>query len=56
MLAKGLLACENIHFSSLFAIGDVSCGGTSVTQRQRLHTDDVKSVRDPVRSADWSTD
>ena len=50
-----LLACENIRFSSLFAAGDVSRGGTSATQRQKFHTDDVKSVRNPVRSADWST-
>ena len=49
------LACENIHFSSLFVDGDVSRGGTlSATQRQKFHTDDVKSVRNPVRSADWS--
>ena len=51
-----LLACENIHFSSLFAAGDVSRGGTSAIQRQKFHTDDVKSVRNPVRSTDWSTE
>ena len=51
-----LLACENIRFSALFAAGDVSRGGTSATQRQKFHTDDVKSVRNPVRSADWSTE
>ena len=28
-------------FSSLFATGDVSRGGKSVTQRQKFHTDDV---------------
>ena len=49
------VACENIRFSSLLVAGDVSRGGTSVTQRQKFHTDDVKSVRNPVRSADWST-
>ena len=27
------IACENIRFSSLFAAGDVSRGGTSATQR-----------------------
>ena len=54
--AAFLLACENIRFSSLFAAGDVSRGGTSATQRQKLHTDDVKSVRNPVRCADWSTE
>ena len=51
-----LVACENIRFSSLFAAGDVSRGETSATQRQKFHTDDVKSVRNPVRSADWSTE
>ena len=39
------VACKNIRFSSLFAAGDVSRGGTSVTQRQKFHTDDVKSVQ-----------
>ena len=34
-------ACENIRFSSLFAAGNVSRGGTSATQRQKLHTDDA---------------
>ena len=41
------LACENICSSSLFAAGDVLHGGMSVTQRQKFHTDDVKSVRNP---------
>ena len=50
------IAWENIRFSSPFATGDVSRGGTSATQRQKFHTDDVKSVRNPVRSADWSTE
>ena len=49
------LACENIRSSSLFVAGDVSCGGTCATQRHKFHTDDVKSVRNLVRSADWST-
>ena len=35
------VACENIHFSSLFAARDVSRGGTSATQRQKFHTDDA---------------
>ena len=35
------LACENIHFSSLFAAWDVSRRGTSATQRQKFHTDDA---------------
>ena len=37
----GMVACENIRFSSLFAAGDVSRGGTSATQRQKFHTDDA---------------
>ena len=32
---------RNIRFSSLFAAGDVSRGGTSTTQRQKFHTDDA---------------
>ena len=48
------VACENIRFSSLFDAGDVSRGGTSATQRQKVHSNDAKSVRNPVRSADWS--
>ena len=51
-----LLACENIRFSSLFAAGDISRGGTSATQWQKFHTYDVKSVRNAVRSADWSAE
>ena len=35
------VACENIRFSTLFAAGDVSRGGTSATQRQKFHTDDA---------------
>ena len=40
LILKGL-ACENIRFSSLFAVGDVSRGGTSATQRQKFRTDDA---------------
>ena len=50
------VACENICFSSLFTTGDISHGGTSATQRQKFYTDDIKSVRNPVRSTDWSTE
>ena len=36
------VACENIRFSSLFAAGEVSRGGTSTaTQQQKFHTDDA---------------
>ena len=38
---KMQLACEIIRFSSLFAAGKVSRGGTSATQRQKFHTDDA---------------
>ena len=38
---QALIACENIRFSSLFAAGDVSRGGTSATQRQKFHTDEA---------------
>ena len=36
-----LVACENMRFSSLFAAGDVSRGGTSATQGHKFHTDDA---------------
>ena len=51
-----LLACENIRLSTLFAAGNVSRGGTSATPRHKFHTDDVKSVRNPIRRADWWTE
>ena len=50
------LACEHTRFASLFAAGDISRGGTSATQQQKFHTDDIKSVQNPVRSADWSAE
>ena len=50
------VACENIRFSTLFAAGDVSRGGTSATPRHKFHADDGKSVRNPIRRADWSTE
>ena len=40
-LVTFIIACENIRFSSLFAAGDVSHGGTSASQQQKFHTDDV---------------
>ena len=43
-------------FLLAFSAGDVLRGETSVTQRHKFHTDDVKSVRNPVRRADWSTE
>ena len=36
-----LLACENNRFSLFFAAGNVPRRGTSVTQRQKVHTDDA---------------
>ena len=51
-----VVASHCSHFSSLLAAGEIWRGGTSATQRQKFHTDDVKSVRNPVRSADWSTE
>ena len=38
------VACEYSRFSLLRAAGEVWPGGTSAPQRQKLHTDDVKSV------------
>ena len=45
LILKGL-ACENIRFSSLFAVGDVSREGTSASQRQKFHTDDSNQCLD----------
>ena len=55
-ISKKNLACENSRFSSLLVAGNVSRGGTSAIQRQKFHTDDAKSVRNLVRSADWTTE
>ena len=35
------IVCEKSRFSSLYAAGDDSRGGTSATQRQKFHNDDV---------------
>ena len=37
-------------------LGDVSWKGTSATQRQKLHTDDIKSVWNLVINTDWMTE
>ena len=37
------LACKNSRFSLLFVAWDVLLGGTSVTQRQKFHADDVNA-------------
>ena len=34
----------------------ISRGGMSATHRQKFHTDDAKSVRSLVRSANWSAE
>ena len=54
--AAQIVPCDNIRFSLVFAAWDVSLGGSSATQRQKFYADDVKSVRKPVRSADWLTE
>ena len=41
ILYQSNLAYENSRFSSLFSARDVSRGGTSATQRQKFHGDDV---------------
>ena len=38
----------------LLAAKNVSPGGTSAPQRQKFHTDDVKSVQNLVSRSDWS--
>ena len=49
--AKPAKTAVSPHSSPLV---DVSRGGTSTTQPQKFHTDDVKSVQNPVISADWT--
>ena len=48
------LACENSHFSSLLAAGNVLRGGMSATQCQKFHTDDINQlyIINPVQSLD----
>ena len=50
------IACENIRFSSLFAAGDVSRGGTSPTQWQKFLTDDVKICPESGHKSWWQID
>ena len=47
------IACKNIRFSSLFAVGDVSLGGTSATQSQKFHTDDAIQCLHNKSSSLW---
>ena len=54
-LPESPVAFEFSRFFLLLGAKDVSPGGTSATQRKEFHTDDVKSVRNLVRSSDWST-
>ena len=56
LLLRLTLPYENIRLSSLLATKDFSRGITSATQRQKFYTNDVKSVRNPVRGTDWSTE
>ena len=52
---QSVIACKYSRFSFLLVAKDVSPGGTSATQRQKFHTNDIKSVWNLVRSSDWST-
>ena len=53
---EGSLRTTDVSLRSSL-LRDVSRGGTSATQQQKFHTDDAKSVRNPVRSAlYWSTE
>ena len=47
------LACENIHFSSLFTAGDVLHGATSATQRQKFHNDDANQCLHNKFGSHW---
>ena len=46
-----MIACENSRLSSLLDTWDISPEGTSAPQRQKFHTDDVKSIRNLPRSS-----
>jgi len=50
------IVCQNSCIFSLLVAGDVSRGGTSATQRQKFHTDDVRPVWNLVINADWTTE
>ena len=62
-LGKGVLKSLHTAMPSKTAVSprssplvDVSRGVTSATQPQKFHNDDVKSVRNPVINADWTTE
>ena len=52
-MIKGKLAYKNSSFFLLLAARDILPGGISALQQQQVHTDDVTSVRNLVRSSDW---
>ena len=49
------VACEYSRYSLLLTARKVSPVGTSAPYRQKFHTDDVKFVRNLVRSSELST-
>ena len=62
-LGKGVLKSLHTAMPAKTAVSprssplvDVSRGVTSATQPQKFHDDDVKSVRNPVINADWTTE
>ena len=62
-LGKGVLKSLHTAMPAKTAVSprssplvDVSRGVTSATQPQKFHNDDVKSVRNPVINADWTTE
>ena len=72
MINRTVASCQAIKFKSNYQrknslptatfsprsspLRDVTRGETSATERQKFHTDDAKSVRNPVISANWSTE
>ena len=52
---QSVIACEYSRFSFLLVAKDILPGGTSATQRQKFHTNDIKAVWNLVRRSDWST-
>ena len=55
-LKFGMSNCFQMLLVYVNRVFYVSQGGTSATQRQKFQTNDTKSVRNPVRSANWSTE
>ena len=57
ILKKFMISLENFSLRKqlfLLTAGDISRGGMSAIQQQKFHSDDVKSVWNPLISDDWA--